>query len=62
MKKDLLIIKLQQLDNPEQATSYATMAKTEPPDRMVDPKEEVGIVNKQRTPRDPNKILIKTGK
>ena len=61
VKKDLLTIKLK-LDNPEQATSYATMAKTEPPDRKVDPKEEVGNVNKQRSPRDPNKILIMTGK
>ena len=62
MKKDLLTIKLK-LDNPERTTSsYATVAKTEPPDRMVDPKEEVGNVNKQRSPRDPNKILIITCK
>ena len=61
MKKDLLTIKLK-LDNPEQATSYATVAKTEPPDLKFDPKEEVGNVNKQRSPRDPNKILIITGK
>ena len=44
MKKGLLTIKLK-LDNPEQATSYSTVAKTEPPDRKVDPKEEVGNVN-----------------
>ena len=50
------------LNNPEQATSYATVAKTEPADRKVDPKEEVGIVNKEHSPRDPNKILIITGK
>ena len=61
MKKDLLTIKMKQ-ENPEQATSYATVAKTEPPDRKVDPKEEVGNVNIQRSPRDPNKILIITGK
>ena len=61
VKKDLLTIKLK-LDSPEQATSYATVAKTEPPDRKVDPKEEVGNVNKERSPRDPNNILITTGK
>ena len=44
MKKGLLTIKLK-LDNPEQATSYSTVSKTEPPDRKVDPKEEVGNVN-----------------
>ena len=61
MKKDLLTIKLK-LDNPEQAISYATVAKTAPPaDRSVAPKE-VHKVNKQRSPRDPNKILIITGK
>ena len=61
MENDLLIIKLK-LDNPEQAASYATVAKTEPPDRKLDAKEEVGNVNKQRSPRDPNKILMITGK
>ena len=49
MKKGLLTIKLK-LDNPEQATIYAIVAKTEPPDRKVDTKEEVGNVNKQRSP------------
>ena len=61
MKKDLLTIKVK-LNNPEQAISYATMAKTAPPaDRSVALKE-VHNVNKQRSPRDPNKILIITGK
>ena len=49
------------LDNPEQATSYATVVKTAPPDRSVGPKE-VHKVNKQRSPRDPNKTLIVTSK
>ena len=49
------------LDNPGQATCYATVAETAPPDRNVDPKEEIRKVNKQRSPRDPNKILIITG-
>ena len=48
MKKGLLTIKLK-LDNPEQTTIYAIVAKTEPPDRKVDTKEEVGNVNKQRS-------------
>ena len=60
MNNDLLIIKLK-LDNLEQqATNYVTVAETAPPDRDVDPNEEVRIVNKERSPRDPNKILIIT--
>ena len=57
----MLTIKLE-LDNLEQATSYATVTKTAPPDRKVDPREESPKVNKQFSPRDPNKVLILTGK
>ena len=62
MKKDLLTIKLK-LGNPEQAkaTSYATVAKIAPLDCSFDPKD-VHNVNEQRSLRDPNKILIITGK
>ena len=60
MNNDLLTIKLK-LDNLEQeATNYVTVAKTAPPDRDVDPNEEVRNVNKERSPRDPNKFLILT--
>ena len=49
------------MDNSEQNTSYATVGKTAPPNRSVNPKK-VHNVNKQRSPRDPNKILIIIGK
>ena len=39
MEKDLITIKLK-LDNPEQATNYATVSKTALSDRVVDPKEK----------------------
>ena len=60
MTKDLLTIKLK-LDSPEKAPTYATVAKTTPPDRSVDPKEVLNV-NKPRSPRSPNKNLITTGK
>ena len=60
-EKDSLTIKLN-LDYPEQATSYATVDKTEQNDREVDPKEQVRILIKQGSPRDPIKILKITGK
>ena len=43
-KKDLLTIKLK-VDNPEQDTSFATVAETATPDRSVDPKEVHNVNN-----------------